>query len=245
MARISTPVSKWFGVIVFAACAAALSAWLLIPLRSQGRLDALAVQESGRRKSAGRLSSLTSIAENYGSRRRKAMSEQREETLRAIAALVAELKAGHSPEAALINVGPQSWPFAYRAAIAHGDTTEALTRDSRTRPELRSLAACWQVGLNSGAGLSSSIASLYLALRAQQETRAHLEAELAGPRATAVTLGFLPVIGIGLGYILGAEPLTWFFSGLFGFGTLLVGSGLTLLGLWWTSRIASGVEAML
>jgi len=232
-------------VIVFAACAAALSAWLFIPLRSQGRLGVLVAHESGIRQPNGRLGSFMSIAENFGSRRRRAMSEQREGTLRAIAALVAELKAGHSPEAALINVGPQCWPFAYRAAIAHGDTTEALSRDSHLRPELRALAACWQVGLNTGAGLASSIASLYLALRAQQETRAHLEAELAGPRATAVTLGFLPVIGIGLGYILGAEPLTWFFSSLFGFATLLVGSGLTLLGLWWTSRIAGGVEAML
>jgi tight adherence protein B len=86
---------------------------------------------------------------------------------------------------------------------------------------------------------------LYIALRAQQEVRAHLEAELAGPRATAVTLGFLPVIGIGLGYTLGAEPLTWFVSGLLGLGTLLVGLALTLSGLWWTSRIAGGVEAML
>jgi tight adherence protein B len=60
-----------------------------------------------------------------------------------------------------------------------------------------------------------------------------------------VTLGFLPVIGIGLGYLLGAEPLTWFISGVFGLGTLLIGVALTLLGLWWTSRIAGNVEAML
>ncbi len=173
------------------------------------------------------------------------MSKQREQTLGAISVLVSELKAGHAPEASLINVGPQVWPLAYRAAIAQSDTIEALTRDAGARPELRSLAACWQVGLNSGAGLAASIAQLYIALRAQQEIRAHLEAELAGPRATAVTLGFLPVIGIGLGYLLGAEPLTWFFSGLLGIGTLVIGVGLTLLGLWWTSRIARGVEAML
>ncbi len=232
-------------MILFAAFAAALSAWLLIPLRARARLSVLSADEIGTQNSAGAFGSLTSIAENFGRGRRKAISEQREETLRAISALVAELKAGHAPEAALINVGPQTWPLAYRAAVAQSDTVEALTRDAGARPDLRSLAACWQVGLNSGAGLAASIAQLYLSLRAQQETRAHLEAELAGPRATAVTLGFLPVIGIGLGYMLGAQPLTWFFSSLLGVGTLIFGVGVTLLGLWWTSKIARRVEAML
>jgi tight adherence protein B len=224
---------------------AALSAWLFIPARARTRLGLINSDETNPMKSASRVFSFSSIADNFGSRKRKAASKQRDETLGAISVLVSELTAGHSPETSLINVGSRVWPLAYTAAVGGGDTTVALTLDARCRPELHSLAACWQVGLNSGAGLGASIAQLSVALRAQQEVRAHLEAELAGPRATAVTLGFLPVIGIGLGYLLGAEPLTWFISGLFGFGTLLIGVALTLLGLWWTSRIAGGVEAML
>jgi len=228
-----------------AALLAALSAWLFIPARARTRLGLINSDETNPMKSASRVFSFSSIADNFGSRKRKAASKQRDETLGAISVLVSELTAGHSPETSLINVGSRVWPLAYTAAVGGGDTTVALTLDARCRPELHSLAACWQVGLNSGAGLGASIAQLSVALRAQQEVRAHLEAELAGPRATAVTLGFLPVIGIGLGYLLGAEPLTWFISGLFGFGTLLIGVALTLLGLWWTSRIAGGVEAML
>jgi tight adherence protein B len=232
-------------VILFAAFAAALSVWLLIPLRAITRLGVVSPATLGLSDPAGKMRSFASVADKFGSRRRSIISRQREETLGAISVLVSELKAGHSPEAALINVGPQVWPLAYRAAVAQGDTVEALTLDAGARPDLRPLTACWKVGLNSGAGLAASIAQLYLALRAQQEIRAHLEAELAGPRATAVTLGFLPVFGIGLGYLLGARPLTWFFSSSLGIGTLIIGGGLTLLGLWWTSRIASGVEAML
>ena len=232
-------------MIFIAAIAAALSAWLLIPMRATSRLGAINADEPFFIRSGIGIHSWTSISEKFGSRKRKALNAQRDQTLGAISVLVSELTAGHAPDTALINVGSHVWPLAYSAAVSGNDTTVALKLDSVARPELRSLAACWQVGLNSGAGLGTSIAQLYIALRAQQEVRTHLEAELAGPRATAVTLGFLPVIGIGLGYILGAEPLTWFLSGLFGLGTLLVGVGLTLSGLWWTSRIASGVEAML
>ncbi len=228
-----------------AALSAALSAWLFIPARARARLGFVNTDESDPKTFVSRVTSISSIADNFGSRKRKAASKQRDETLGAISVLVSELTAGHSPETSLINVGSRVWPLAYTAAVGGGDTTVALTLDARCRPELHSLAACWQVGLNSGAGLGASIAQLSVALRAQQEVRAHLEAELAGPRATAATLGFLPVIGIGLGYLLGAEPLTWFISGVFGLGTLLIGVALTLLGLWWTSRIAGGVEAML
>jgi len=99
--------------------------------------------------------------------------------------------------------------------------------------------------MNSGAGLAESISQLYVALLEQQEVRAHLEAELAGPRATGVTLGFLPAVGIVLGYMLGAEPLTWFFSSLIGTAVFTFGIGMTALGVWWTSRIAHNVEALL
>jgi tight adherence protein B len=232
-------------MIFIAALAVAISTWLFIPIRARARLGYIVENDSESTKSFGRLISLTSLADNFGSRKRKAVSKQRDETLAAISVLASELTAGHSPQTSLINVGSHVWPLACTAAGSGNDTAFALTLDARARPELRSLAACWQVGLNSGAGLGASISQLSIALRAQQEVRAHLEAELAGPRATAVTLGFLPVIGIGLGYTLGAEPLTWFFSGLFGLGTLLVGLALTLSGLWWTSRIAGGVEAML
>ena len=232
-------------MILIAAFAAALSAWFLIPARARSRLSNLSSTETGEQVAGEGFTSLARFTRKWGRQGRKALSEEREETLGAIWVLVSELKAGHAGEAALINVGPKVWPFAYRAAMAHGDTIEALALDAKARPELRYLAACWQVGINSGAGLAASISSLYLALRAQQEIRGHLEAELAGPRATAATLGFLPIVGIGLGYMLGAQPLTWFFSSLLGLGTLIFGVGLTLLGLWWTSRIAHGVEAML
>ena len=232
-------------MIVCAAFAAGLSAWFLIPVRARSRLNNVSFTESGEQFLGRGSVLLARFTRKWGSQGRKVMSEQQEESLGAISVLMAELKAGHAPEAALINVGPKVWPFTYRTAIAHGDTIEALAIDAQARPELRYLAACWQVGINSGAGLAASISSLYLAMRAQQEIRGHLEAELAGPRATAATLGFLPIVGIGLGYMLGAQPLTWFFSSLLGLGTLIFGGGLTLLGLWWTSRIVHGVEAML
>ena len=229
-------------MIFFAAFAAALCAWFFIPMRSTTRLSGLSPETAIR---VGLLGSLNSFAHKFGARGRREKSALRDQTLRAIAVLVAELNAGHAPENALVSVGAHVWPRAYRAAQSGGDTCEALIWYSKLRPELRSLAACWQVGMNSGAGLADSISQLYVALLEQQEVRAHLEAELAGPRATGVTLGFLPGVGIVLGYMLGAEPLTWFFSSLIGAAAFTFGIGMTALGVWWTSRIAHNVEALL
>jgi len=53
----------------------------------------------------------------------------------------------------------------------------------------------------------------------------------------------LPVIGVILGVVMGAQPLAWLFGTGPGLLCLIFGIGLTLLGFWWTSRIAARVEA--
>ena len=60
---------------------------------------------------------------------------------------------------------------------------------------------------------------------------------LQGPKATAMVLSILPVVGIGMGGLLGADPLHFLLGGGIG-GTLLVtGTGLTTAGFVWSQRI--------
>jgi tight adherence protein B len=130
------------------------------------------------------------------------------------------------------------------ARLGH-DVVLALQQDADTHRLLRQLAACWQVAAQSGSGLSAAVSALADSARAAEDVRVQLEAELAGPRATARTLSMLPLVGLGFGVMMGADPLGWLLSTGPGMGCLAAGIALTVLGAWWTGRIAARVESML
>ena len=73
--------------------------------------------------------------------------------------------------------------------------------------------------------------------------RARTEAGLAGARATATVLAGLPVLGVGLGQLMGAAPLGILLAGGLGGIMLVVGTALVCAGLLWTDRIAARVRA--
>lgn len=70
-----------------------------------------------------------------------------------------------------------------------------------------------------------------------------IEAALAGPRATALILTALPLLGLGLGHLMGADPIATLGSGIIGAALSIVGASLIAAGLLWTSRIISGARA--
>ena len=94
----------------------------------------------------------------------------------------------------------------------------------------------------SGAGLAASLAVLADAARDDERVRAELEAGVAEPRATALVLALLPVVGIALGAGLGAQPLAWLLGAPLGRVVLLVGLALEAVGAVWAWRIATSLE---
>lgn len=230
-------------MIVLSACTAALAVWWLWPKVSSTRLTKLLLGTGAPSDASNPITRLLGKFRD-GSAQVRA---RRDQTISAVCALAAELRAGNPPILAIGVAGgdPCIWPHAKAAAQAHTDISLALAADSRSNPQLRALTACWQVAAQSGSGLVVSIEKLAQSMREAQEVRIQLEAELAGPRATAWMLALLPLIGIGLGYLLGAQPLTWLFSHPIGWLTLIVGVTLTGLGVWWTTSIAARVEHML
>jgi tight adherence protein B len=66
---------------------------------------------------------------------------------------------------------------------------------------------------------------------------AGVRAELAGPRATAGVLTALPALGVGLGQLMGADPIGVLRGGVLGQALLVVGIGLIALGRVWTEQI--------
>lgn len=182
-------------------------------------------------------------ARQHGARRR----EERGRALEAMAALSAELRAGRPPEIALARAAEvASGPCAVglrEAAAATGlgdDAARALRRagqGSAVPQLLDSLAVCWEVCQGAGSSLAAAVDRLEEALRAEQVTREEVEAELSGPRTSAQALAVMPVFGLLLGASIGGNPLDVLLHRPVGWGCLVVGVGLELAGLAWTSAI--------
>ncbi|MFD5324774.1 type II secretion system F family protein [Streptomyces sp. NPDC127092] len=161
-----------------------------------------------------------------------------------------ELRAGWQPAQALAfaarTTGALGGQEAAVLAAARfgGDVPEALRRAARDEGAegLAGMAACWQVAVDGGAGLAAGLDRLEAALRAHQDQRERLRAQLAGAWATVAVLAVLPVAGLGLGAALGARPLWVLLHTPAGLACLAVGGALEAAGLWWAARIVRGGE---
>jgi len=174
-------------------------------------------------------------------------SRERARALEALALLSGDLRAGRAPAdvltvAAQTAVGATGEAFAAAALAARlgGDVPAALQSQASVVPEvLRGLAACWAVCSVTGSGLSTGVQRLEEGLRAAEAQRRAVEAELAGPRATATLLASLPVAGIALAAALGADPLHVLLGTPAGLVCLTLGLSLDVLGVLWANRLVT------
>lgn len=187
----------------------------------------------------------------FGPKARARAAAKRVAALDVVGAFAAECAAGVPPTRALVAAAGSAdrsvCPIAVMAARNGGDVAAALEQDAvhQQLPLLRSLAACWRVGERSGAGLVDALDQLLRSARNVEEINVQLEAQLAAPRATARMLATLPLIGIAMGMLMGANPLAWLLGTGPGLLCLTAGLGLTVLGWAWTGRIARGVTRQL
>ncbi|MFI7691434.1 type II secretion system F family protein [Nonomuraea sp. NPDC049655] len=165
--------------------------------------------------------------------------------------LSAELAAGRTPGEALTRAiaavdfpDPEALRPALAAARDGGDVSAALTAAAPAQggEGLRRLAACWDVSLTVGAGMSALVERVGGTLRAAQAHRQDVAAQLAGPRTTARMLAALPVLGLVMAGALNMHPLSFLFGTLPGLLCLLSGVALDVCGLWWTHRMATKAQ---
>ena len=186
-------------------------------------------------------------------RRRDAEAgRERAGALHACGLLAGELATGRTPAEALaasaeVACGPVQGALRAGASAAHlgGDVPGALVAHadrSAVPGVLRSLAACWQVCAQSGGGLSAAVLRLEEGLRGDAAQRRRVDAELAGPRATAALLAVLPGGGMLLAAGVGADPLHVLLETPVGLVCLVLGLGLDGLGLLWTDRLVRRVR---
>ena len=155
-----------------------------------------------------------------------------------LGALGAELRSGRSFEAAT---------EAAVAACADEESGAALVRALRTPGNaappgdelgaaLERVSAGVLLSARTGCSLAAVAAAVEDDLRAGQRLRQELRTATAGPRASAMLLAGLPLVGLAMGSGVGADPWRVLTTTGPGQVLLVVGVGLEVLGLLWAER---------
>lgn len=238
-------------VIVLPVLLAAAAGWLLAGGRNPGARVTAIVGPRGRLDRSPLWSLVTAGARWLRrARGRTAGRGAADALIELCTGLAAELRAGRPPiEALRLAVGILPAPARAElqpvlGAAGSGGDVPAAMRAVAAHPAwhgLAWLAACWQVGVDSGAGLADAVERLAGALRDEQRARREVAGQLAAPRATARLLAALPVLGIALSTALGQRPLAFLFGSGYGVACLAAGIAVDVAGIVWTYRLARTV----
>ncbi|WP_194904561.1 type II secretion system F family protein [Quadrisphaera sp. INWT6] len=229
-----------------AVCAAGLAGWLLLGPATPG-----AARERGRRAAPGR---------RLRARWRSGPGAETAEpagvvVARAAAEVAALLRAGAPPVAAW---APQRWdpgagpaPLggvldrAARAAFRGDDLAAELrsgARPPRAAAALDALALAWRTSETTGAPAAAVLDRLVTSLLDDAGAQDARDAALAGPRATARLLAVLPLAGVVLGVLVGADPVGVLLGTVPGRWCAAVGVLATVLGWVWTALLVRAAE---
>ncbi len=151
--------------------------------------------------------------------------------MRPLCAFVAEsIASGGSTAGALRDAAPLA------AGPGRGPGAEALD----PAQVLRWVALALSVSERTGAPLAGCLDRLVSAVRAEIAAADERTTAVAGPRATAQVLGWLPVAGVGLGALLGADPLRALLWTSPGRLCLFAGTALWAAGRLWSRTLVRG-----
>jgi tight adherence protein B len=165
----------------------------------------------------------------------------------ALDVLVGELRAGSHPVRAFRVAADETYgtvALSLRAVAARArlgaDVIAGLhtaARSSVLPAHWHRLAVCWQLAGDHGLAIATLMRAAQRDIAERQRFSARVTAGMAGARATAMILAGLPLLGVLLGQLIGARPLSFLLSGHAGGGLLVIGSMLVCAGLLWSDRI--------
>ncbi|MGN6607226.1 MAG: type II secretion system F family protein [Jatrophihabitans sp.] len=166
---------------------------------------------------------------------------RRRDELAAVRLLAAELAAGASLGVALDAAGEvdagrrELWSAAAARARAGDDVAEVLL--AAGGPTVAAVGHAIRVAAATGAPLAAVLGRIAVGLTLAEQRRAAVATAVAAPRASALLLAGLPVLGLGLGAAMGARP--WVFLVHGGAGRLVCCAGVLLdvAGVLWMRRV--------
>jgi tight adherence protein B len=169
----------------------------------------------------------------------------------ALDVLVGELRVGAHPVAAFgVAAGEVDGVVAasLRAVAARArlgaDVAAGLhsvTSRSSMPAHWRRLAVCWRLAQDHGLAIATLMQTAQRDIVERERFSAKVDAGMTGARTTAALLAGLPLLGIGLGELIGAEPLSFLLTSVVGGWLLVIGVTLACGGLLWSDRITARV----
>ncbi len=177
-----------------------------------------------------------------GRRREKQRGRAEMDAARACALLAAEVRAGRPPESA-VEVVSRDCPIFEPAAAALlvGDDPVRAWREQGARPGqggLADLARAWEVSRACGAPMGPSLDQVAQALDREAEVARTVRSELASAQATGRLMAALPLVGIGLGYGIGGQPIDFLVTTRLGLACTLLATLLACAGALWTEALS-------
>lgn len=173
----------------------------------------------------------------------------------ALEVLVGELKVGAHPvrgftiassEAGVGSGSARAVGAAFAAVAARArlgaDVAAGLRENARrsAAPQYWSrVSVYWQLAAEQGLPMAKLMKTAHKDISDRQRFADRVDAGLSGARATAMVLAGLPFLGVLLGQLVGARPLSFLLGD--GAGVLAVGSALLCAGITWSERIIDGV----
>jgi tight adherence protein B len=159
-----------------------------------------------------------------------------------LAAARAAALRGASVAEAIRSGGPAS---STGKTIGNGTGGTGTGGDGRERRVWGELAACFDIAEASGCPLADVLTRFAAQLEAEDDAEAARQTALAGPKATARLLTWLPLLGLGLGTLLGVDPVKILLQTPFGMAALAAGVVLTAAGRVWSSQLVRAAGAPL
>ena len=117
----------------------------------------------------------------------------------------------------------------------------SVARRSSLPAHWERLAVCWQLAQTHGLAIATLMQTAQRDIVERERFSARVDAGMAGARATAAVLAGLPAVGVGLGQLIGADPVSFLLSGGAGGWLLVIGVALACAGLLWSDRITGAV----
>ncbi|KUI46373.1 hypothetical protein AU198_01770 [Mycobacterium sp. GA-1199] len=186
------------------------------------------------------------------SRRRRADRQRAKEAAAlegALDVLVGELRIGAHPVTAFDTAADEAGgavSAALRTVSARarmgGDVAAGMAsvaRRSALPAYWQRIAVCWDLAQSHGLAIATLMHTAHRDVVARERFSTQVSAGMAGARTTATVLAALPLLGVALGELIGAQPLRFLFST--GQWLLAIGAALTCLGLAWSDRITGRV----
>jgi tight adherence protein B len=169
----------------------------------------------------------------------------------ALDVLVGELRVGAHPVAAFRVAASEvdgAVAASLRAVAARArlgaDVAAGLHSVARSSPvpaHWERLAVCWQLAEDHGLAIATLMQTAQRDIVERGRFSAKVDAGMTGARTTAAVLAGLPLLGVGLGQLIGAEPVSFLLSGGIGGWLLVIGVALACGGLLWSDHITAQV----